>query len=66
MAAKKTINTDLYRTTHGCTPVRTWFGTWFFAPRGQEKNMDAWVEINLSEYGEAKKQIPAGEWIVLP
>ena len=40
-------------------------GGWGFAPQGQRDNMDAWVWVN-GTFTEARKRVPAGEWIVLP
>jgi hypothetical protein len=60
----KMFLTREYQLSHGRMPRGR--GTWAFAPQGQRDNMDAWVWINNATYGEAKRKLPAGTWIVLP
>ena len=59
----KTFRTREYEIEHGHKPRGR--GGWGFAPQGQRDNMDAWVWVN-GTFTEARKQVPAGEWIVLP
>lgn len=60
----KLFLTREYEFSHGSSPRGR--GTWIFAPQGQRDNMDAWVYVHNATYGEAKRKLPAGTWIVCP
>ena len=63
-ATAKTFSTTEFEFSHGRKPRG--FGSWGFAPKGQRDDMNAWVWVNNATFTEARKQVPAGEWIVLP
>jgi len=68
-ATAKTFSTRPFRMAHGKEPRG--FGTWAFFPAADYGTWDGdaldprvqWV--NASYYADAKKALPAGNWVVL-
>jgi hypothetical protein len=59
----KTFTTSKYEFSHGSKPCGR--GGWIFAPQCHENGQAKWVSAN-GTYTEAKRQLPAGQWVVLP
>lgn len=57
---RRSVSDRLYRTIHGRAPRG--YGMWMFEQRGQ---LDQTV-TRTGTFGDAKRALPAGEWIVLP
>jgi len=66
----KTFDTSQYRASHLSEPRGR--GLWAFATRAAVRaargtgDMPESIEWRNGTYTEAKKQLPAGDWIVLP
>lgn len=61
----KTFDTRLYRTTHGHTPRG--HGMWAFERAAQPGQPPTDQPVfRTGTYTDAKRQLPAGRWVVLP
>lgn len=65
MPATTTVSTRLYRSSHGRNPRG--YGLWMFdrQPAPGQPPVDQPIE-RTGTYTQAKAQLPAGAWIVLP
>lgn len=57
------VDTAAYRRSHSKTPRG--YGSWIFAPAGGEGMPETWV-TRVGMYTEARKQLDAGCWVVMP